>query len=235
MMVLCWTLGVAITIFKPESTPGMPAMLRLSTVLALLLTLALSACGPQPITSQVVRFHQLPPIAGRTFSIQPWSGQVGNLEFESYADQVAARLQRLGMVPDTRNPDYLVHLDYGVGPPQTSVRAVPWPDYGWGGLGYGGWGHRRHWGLGLGYTFGPRYDVYTITRYDRWLHMEILDGAAARRGRTVQVFEGRAISVGSSRALPDVMPYLVTALFEGFPGVSGQSIRVAVPVAPVVY
>lgn len=212
-------------------------MLRLTAVVVLLLTLVLGACGPQPVTSQVVRFHQLPqPIAGRAFTIEPGPGQVGSLEFESYANQVAARLQGLGMIPDRRNPDYIVHLDYGVGPPQTSVRAVPWPDYGWGTWGFGGWGHRHHhWGLGMGYTFAPRYDVYTVTRYDRWLYMEIVDTAAARQGRAGQVFEGSAVSIGANRALPEVIPYLVAALFEGFPGVSGSSIRVAVPVAPVLY
>jgi len=45
------------------------------------------------------------------------------------------------------------------------------------------------------------------------------------------VFEGRVESVGRDKRLPEVMPYLVEALFTDFPGESGvtREIKVEVP------
>jgi hypothetical protein len=48
-------------------------------------------------------------------------------------------------------------------------------------------------------------------------------------GRTV-LFEGRAVAEGQRREIAPVMPYLVRALFTGFPGSSGTTVRVDVPV-----
>lgn len=216
-------------------------MQAMRTVLAFALVLLVAACGPQMVTSQVTRFHHLPPgFAGQSFTILPDSDQVGSLEFQSYADQVAARLAAHGLrpVPDTANPDLVVKLDYGVGSGRTAVYSRP-STYGSFGLGYGsfGWPHRR-WGTGIGFGFPfgdpwgpPYYDTYSVTKYDRWLAVDILEGPSYRQGRPVSVFEGRAVSEGSSRALPEVVPYLSRALFENFPGMSGQTVRVAVPVS----
>lgn len=211
------------------------AMTSVRALVALALVLLVAACGPQLVTSQVTRFHNLPPgFAGQTFTILPEPDQVGSLEFQSYADQVAARLTALGLRPvrDTASPDLVVKLDYGVGGGRTAVYTRPSAT---GHFGYGyGWPSRR-WGYGLGVGFpfdpwGPSYETYAVTKYDRWLALDILDGPSFRQGRPIRAFEGRAVSEGGSRALPQVMPYLVAALFENFPGASGQTVRVAVPV-----
>ncbi len=206
-------------------------------LLALLVVSLLAACGPRMVTSQVTRFHALPPgFAGESFTILPEQGQVGSLEFQSYADLVAAQLQARGLtpVPASEKADYVVYLDYGIGPPRTIVGTRPSPFYGSFGYGFGSRRHRDRWGygLGVGFPFGPfgPYETYAVTRYDRWLEVEMLDAGALRAGKPVHVFEGRAISEGSSASLPQVMPYLAAALFENFPGMSGQTVRVAVPV-----
>ncbi len=213
---------------------GMP-MTSARAILALALVLLVAACGPRMVTSQVTRFHQLPPgFAGQSFTIVPERDQIGSLEFQAYADQVAAQLAAHGLrpVPDTAHSDLEVKLDYGVGPGRTAIYTSPGP-YGSFGLGYGRFGH-RHWGTGVGLGFplyGPAYyDTYTVTKYDRWLAVDILEGPQFRKGRPVSVFEGRAVSEGSSRDLPQVVPYLARALFDNFPGMSGQTVRVAVPV-----
>lgn len=206
-------------------------MMRVPLLFTLLLTLAVAACGPPVVPVQVVRFHELSPATvGKSFAIQAERNQTGNIEFESYANQVAAKLQQLGMTPVSANADYVVRLDYGIGPPQTVVHVAPPPPPPPGfGLHYG-W-PRRHWGYGVGFGYGYGYgSTYTTTRYERWLEVEMLDGPSMRRGQPNQVFEGRAINDGRSRALPEVMPFLVAALFDGFPGLSGQTLTIAVPV-----
>lgn len=201
---------------------------RLACVL--LLTLFVAACGPHVVTSDVTRFHALPPdLPGRTFTILPDQSQLGSLEFQTYADQVAARLEQLGLRPvaDANKADLVVSMAYGIGPPRTIVTHTPSPVYG----SFGWWGGpRRHWGWGWGVPFGPVYDTHVITKYTRWLDIDINGGEGLRQGRPARLFEGRAISDGGNAALPQVMPYLIAAMFDNFPGNSGQTVRVAVPV-----
>jgi len=201
---------------------------------ALLLILPLAACGPQLVETDVTRFHSMAaPTAGQSFSIVPLEHQRGSIEFQTYADLVAAEMSRRGYnpVPLERNPDLVVRMAYGVDQGRTEVRSSPV----YGSFGYGlGWGRPRY-GLGLGATWpwGPDVvgmDYRSVTKYGKILELEILDGSASRRGAPQKLFEGRAVSESRARDLPAVMPYLVQALFDRFPGPSGQTVRVAIPV-----
>jgi hypothetical protein len=42
-------------------------------------------------------------------------------------------------------------------------------------------------------------------------------------GEMDRVFEGRVESNGTESSLPEVMPYLITAMFNNFPGESGTT------------
>jgi len=58
----------------------------------------------------------------------------------------------------------------------------------------------------------------------------MLDGPAWRRGERRAVFQGRAVADTGVREINVVVPYLVRALFDHFPGDNGQTVRVTVPV-----
>lgn len=205
----------------------------------ILVAVALAACGPRMVTSDVTRFHSLPqPAIGASFTILPAPGQVGSLEFQSYAERVAAALTAQGLVPTPAGAgpaDYVVFLRYGVEPGRTVIRGSPVH----GSFGYGyDWPYRRSaFGLSAGFPIHPGpiwpydYDISSYDLYNRWLEVELLSGERYRAGQPTQVWYGRAASEGTGRALPEVVPYLVTALFERFPGPSGRTVRVAVPVA----
>jgi hypothetical protein len=47
-----------------------------------------------------------------------------------------------------------------------------------------------------------------------------------RKPDKASLFEGRAETVSTSSNLTQLVPNLIHALFAGFPGVSGQSVRV---------
>lgn len=203
-------------------------MKRLALFFVLLVSLA--ACGPQLVSSDVTRFHsQLPP-PGQSFTILPDTDQRGSLEFQSYAEQVANALTAQGYRAISANgptADLVVFLRYGVEPGRTEVRTTPI----YGSAGYG-WGPYPHYGygLGLGMPLGPDYETTTITKFTRYLAMDIYDGPGFRAGGRQKLFEGRAVSEGTGRDLVVVMPYLVRALFNNFPGPSGQTVKVQVPV-----
>lgn len=211
-------------------------ILMVMRAVILALTLLLAACGPRLVTADVTRFHAMPPPTGRSFTILPQGGQRGSLEFQQYADLVAGGLASYGYRPlaaDAAPADLIVLMRYGIGGPKTYVWSTPRYNA-WGSLGYGRFGHGYGGGLGLGFPLGGYSswdrDYHRYTSYDRWLSVDVFDGPTYRSGARHKVFEGRAVSDGTGTSMPAVMPYLVRALFDGFPGASGQTVKVQVPV-----
>lgn len=74
----------------------------------------------------------------------------------------------------------------------------------------------------------PTYGVVgsgtsTGTIFKRYLNIEIIDIAKSGDGKVQKVYEGKAISSGSSGQLAPVMPAIIRSIFEDFPGKSGAS------------
>lgn len=183
---------------------------------ALVLLLLLAACGPAMVEADVTRFTTLPPGGGHSFTILPDSAQRGSLEFQHYAELVAAQLGRRGWqpLPAGNGAAMVVLLHWGAGPPATTLWTDPEPE--WYGPGPGPW--------------GPPYGAtYAVTVWPKWLEVEVVDGPAWRQGDKRQVWQGKAITGGSQPSIAVAMPALVRALFTGFPGRNGETVRVSVP------
>lgn len=209
------------------------AVTRSFKLLLLAAGLTLAACAPTQMNATVTRFHAEQIMRPGSFSVVPDDRQRGSLEFQAYAEQVQARLEELGFraMPASGAPDYVVVLDYGVGDRRTQM----WRQPAMGSFGYG-IGSRSSSGIGLGMGLGaPFYDNYydtqTWTTFPHRLAVNLYDGSAWRNGDRRSVFEGRAISDMSTPQLPRAIPYLSRALFERFPGNSGETVAVSVPLA----
>jgi hypothetical protein len=202
--------------------------------LLLALSLLLVSCAAT-VESKVTRFHRLPAKgSGQTFKIQSTTA-VSGIEFSSYAGRVAAHFQNYGWVPSTASArsDYTVHFSYGITRGRLVQGVVPIIGQTGGGTTFHtgvvstyGHGHRPGYGsfAATSYT-APTYGVvgtapYSETVYDRYLDMNVRD----RSGQSV--FEGRAISTGTSAEIAEVLPAMIDSLFTGFPGESGKTKRV---------
>jgi hypothetical protein len=186
---------------------------RLATLL-LLAALALSGCHPA-VSAYVTRFNTLSGAPQQSFTIVPDQTQVGNLEFQNVAAQVAAALAAYGFKPIPPNgppADFAVLIHYGT--PGSRPQIVDWgpPPY-----------PRRG---PFPYPYPP-YDVYTL--FSHFVEVEMLDGPAWRKGDHVATFQGRALTESTSREINPALPYLVKALFTDFPGLNGQTVRISVP------
>ena len=210
---------------------------KLLAVAAAPLALAAMSGCTQTFDARVNRFSMLPPVAqGETFTVQPVDPKLdGSIEFNSYAGLVAQELQRFGYRPaaDARSANLVVSIDYWVENGREKVTSTPgFSGWGWGGY----WGYPYRGGLGWGRggwgrsgfydpfwnDFGP--DVRSYTVYDSQLRMEINRTAGGER-----VFEGTARATSRSDDLPWLVPNLVQAMFSGFPGNSGQTVRISIP------
>lgn len=215
-------------------------LLTLSAPAAILL---LSACATG-LPTQVSRFQAMPPPAGQTFYIQAADPRdQGGLEFAQYADLVRRNLiaqgYQVAASPQTAN--FVVTMDYGVDNGQTKIVTSPgFGRFGYGGFGYPGFGYRPYfsrfgyfgrvhspfyYGWDDPFLFGAGYpDIDSYTVYTSYLDLDIKRTADGQ-----SLFEGTAKARSRTDELQVLVPNLVEALFTGFPGRSGETVRITVP------
>ncbi len=213
-------------------------MLALAAPAALL---ALSACTTG-FPAEVQRFQAMPAPQGQAFVIQAADrAKAGGLEFSQYADLVRRHLiaQGYSQAPSAQAATMIVSLDYGVDDGRERVVARPDP-FGYGyGFGYrpfysrfGYFGRHRspfYWGWNDPFLYGPYggfgrgYDIDSYTIYTSYLDMDIRRAADGQ-----SLFEGLAQARSRTDDLPVLVPNLVEAMFTGFPGNSGETVRITV-------
>ena len=224
-------------------------MIKNYKLLFSILIIGLLASCNKTIRSDVMRFHQLPAPSGEKIVIVPMNpNNNGSLEFASYATLVGNALGRYGYVPaNGEEPDLIVELDYRIMEGRQTIRQSPgmigFMPYGgfYGGINpwfiyrnrfFAGGGFYPMWG-----GYGGLYDpfgyyplgwqagrVRTYMNYNRSLKMVIRPNSETGQN----LYEGEVKSVGRNNNLHEVMPYLVEAFFNNFPGESGSSERVSV-------
>lgn len=198
--------------------------------------LALSACvSPKYVVSDVTRFHTMgAPFSGQTFAIVAVNpDQEQSIAFHQFGDMMNARLSALGLHQYAGNAgpnaaDYVVTLEYDVLGPTPDVRTRS-SNFS---VGFGYSNFHRPFGYGFGYD--PFYDNYNYTdtrqMFTRRVELDIYKGSTYNSGPKQRVFEGRAISTGLNGAIEPVMPYMLDAVFQDFPGASGRTKTVTVQV-----
>jgi Domain of unknown function (DUF4136) len=207
------------------------------SVAAAAATLGLSGCMTG-LPTQVSRFQAMPAPAGQSFVIQAEDREKnGGLEFASYADLVRNRLTGLGYreARSASDATFIVSLDYGVDQGRERVIATPDPfgdPWGYRGFGrrpfygsyYGGFGrYRSPFFWGWHDPFWRGYDIDSYTLYTSFLEVDI-----RRAGDGQSLFEGKAQARSRTNELPRLVPNLVEAMFTGFPGNSGETLRITV-------
>lgn len=211
-------------------------MIRMLKAAAPLAFLAVAACAT-PFQANVSRFQQLPAAQGQTFAVRATDPRLDDsLEFRTYAGLVADRLTQYGYTraDSPASANLVVTLDYGVDRGREKVRSVPgsgfnrwgYAGYGWGPWGrpYYGWGRRSFvYGFYDPFLFDDYNEVESYTVYASQLTMNI-----ARKGTNERVFEGRAQAQSTDNDLTALVPNLIEAMFTGFPGNSGETVKITV-------
>ena len=207
---------------------------RMKVAAAAVLLLGVAACT-SPFRADVSRFQsQLPAPTGQTFAVVADDPHMaGGIEFGQYADLVERQMAAQGYTPvdDPEEAQLLVRFDYGVDSGRERVRSTglsrhsywgPW--YGYGPYGYWGPYRRGVWSYGwYDPWFDNGYDVESYTVYTSGIDMKI-----DRRADNQRLFEGKAEAVSRSNKLQYLVPNLVEAMFTGFPGNSGETVRITV-------
>jgi hypothetical protein len=198
--------------------------------------LGLSACATG-LQTKVSRYQVMPAPQGQSFVVMAMDpNNAGGIEFSRYAELVAQRMEAQGFAraPSLNQATMVVRVGYDVDIGHSEVVSDPFYGgyggfgYGRGWGGYGGWGHGYNWGWndpfwGAPYGGGVRSYTYYVSELDLDIRRKV-DNAS--------LFEGKAKARSRTDELSRLVPSLVDAMFTGFPGTSGETVRITIPNTP---
>lgn len=193
----------------------------------------LAGCAGVPtMQGEVTRFHRWTAAEPLTFAFRREAAQVDSLEHRSYEALVRERLRALGFVEaEAAGARYRVGFDYGATP--VPFRVVEyWPAWGWGP--FGAWPgplpHYRYRGVDPWFGVPPMPITRDTTVFRHVLRVDLFDERAPAPSER-KVFESSAVAFAATESMPRLMPGLVAAALSDFPGESGTSRTVTVPLA----
>ncbi|HMI39715.1 MAG TPA: DUF4136 domain-containing protein [Sphingomicrobium sp.] len=204
-------------------------------------SIGLTSCATG-FPAKVSRYQAMPAPVGQSFFVLPFNGaDVGGLEFAHHAVLVRQAMSAQGYA-EAASPaaaTMLVRLGYGVDDGHTEVVSTPYGG-GYGDPFFGGFGRPYYSRFGYGGRFGyGRYPFYYGWDDPFWygdsgirsytVYVSHLDMDIRRRVDNASLFEGHAKARSRTDDLNVIVPNLVEAMFTGFPGRSGETVKITVP------
>lgn len=185
----------------------------IALVLSGLALAALAGCASRGFEAEVTRFHQMAAPAGQTVAVEPAEQMQQTVGLGAFTALIAERLERAGYRRAANaEPDIRAKVAFG---------SQPAPGYRAGsgarlGIGIGGFGSHVGGGVSTSVPLEDR-DIY----HRHWLSLVLEDAHTGRR-----LFEGTSTGYAQGPDPFPVMPLLADALFEAFPGRSGETVTV---------
>lgn len=177
--------------------------------------LLLTGCASR-IDCDVVAYHELGEPDGETVRLVHQNpDQTYGPQFELYSGKIAEALSKIGyVVTDRVYSDLTFVIDYGVTIGSTEIVEPTNCSMRYHFI-------NRNYDDPYIYRSGcSRPKIRTHTFYVHYLEVDITKFAPLK-GYDETVYEGRVYSNHHKQDLPDMMPYLIAAMFDNFPGESG--------------
>ena len=180
-----------------------------------------AACAAPLVRSDVSVFHQLhAELRGKTFAFITLEAQSDTPEHKAYCEMVKEHLLAYGMreANGTVDSNFLVAIDYFADSPLQLTTHTP--AFGQTGVSRSESGALEPHGVTsmVRSTYANSHGSYargfTLLMYETKV--------ALQGGDAKPVYEGRVSAVGSDESLAKVLPAMISALFEQFPGRSGD-------------
>lgn len=202
---------------------------------ALLLTCAwlCAACVAPPMRSDVSVFHQLhAEPRGKTFAFITLEAQRDTPEHKTYCEMVKQHLLMYGMreADDQADSDFLMAIDYFADSPLQLTTHTP--AFGQTGVSRSESGTLEPYGVTsmvrstTTYASSPATSTSAAGVHSSYARGFILlmyeTKVALQSGNAKPVYEGRVSAAGSDESLAKVLPVMIKALFQQFPGRSGD-------------
>jgi Domain of unknown function (DUF4136) len=191
------------------------------TVLLAAAMMLLAGCA-STLTAKVTRFNQWPAdAAGHTYSFTA-AEPARTLEVGAYQAQVSTELERIGLraAPAGQTGRFVVQLLANMNERERKrLEPVYRDEWVWMPAYRDAQGRLRG-GYWIPDPWGPRY--VGDRQVTRTVQVSRLQVHITEPGTKRTVFEATALNEGSNEDLVEVVPYLVRAMFQDFPGANGQ-------------
>jgi hypothetical protein len=189
--------------------------------------LCATGCG-QAIHSQVSSYHQLPrQQEAYSYAVVPLKEQRKDYDFMLYEERVRAHLNARGFVPEQfEKADFLVALAYESDRGEGTFASYPI-------IGQGGSSSFRLSGTTHAYTNtlystslarAPLSEAAPASGAEQTavLRLDIVRRDSIQHGRLEKVYEGEVLSSDARGEFAAVVPAMIEALFQDFPGNDGE-------------
>ncbi|MBT6031748.1 MAG: DUF4136 domain-containing protein [Kordiimonadaceae bacterium] len=185
---------------------------------SILILASLIACAPS-VKSNVTRFHQLPAANGTSIEVIAMDPALQqSIEFGTYAQMVGQKLGAFGYSPASGQASNLIaEISYHIEPLRDTIIEDRSPVSIGVGMGSGRYGRRGGSSVGIGMSTSLGSSNQKI-EYISSLQLNIV-----RLSDGSRLYEGRVENLGRNQNLQQVMPLLIDALFQNFPGESGTT------------
>lgn len=191
--------------------------------------------------AQVTSYHQPDePLAGQSFRFAPSPQQADSLEYQTYAAQVREKLLQHGLLTTAeKRHDLNARLDYSTDGGRPVTYTEPRYDYVF--QGYRTVQQVRQDANGQQVVYWDTepvwgYDLVGYSTYQRTIYRHQLRLSLARTkpepGKPANIFESTVITDTQDGALNNVVPLMIEALFQEFPGPNGVSRQVKIETDP---
>lgn len=208
-------------------------------IVGAMIALLVSGCASIQIEASV--FHDLSPTAqSLKYAVVPVPDQEASLEHKSFLDLVRTELNNRGYIETPKaEADVYVFLFYGI--TTGSERVSSYPIHGRTGTQYTyipaplpPLGRLPAYSSGTTISI-PTYGVVgtatsSETIFESYLLLHMVDRAESlKEGKVKRRYEAKVLSIGSSSQVAVTVPAMINALFQDFPGKSGSTRRVDLP------
>ena len=223
---------VGITAFQRGKTMNQWKLIFLTLVISLL-----AGCGTTRLQGSVTRFHTLDG-SPKAFAIFPLENQQDSLEFRAYAKTLSNELTAKGWKEEfAETADVAIFLEYAIGG-KTVTRSYPiFKQVPFGNATTTGTisssGQIQATTTQATTLAVAGTGTYTDEVFVREVNLKMFSMPIWRASKKMEpVFDGTINSTGTTGQLPVVMPTLIRALLHEFPGRSGSSTTVTLPISP---
>lgn len=205
-----------------------------------LLVFFFAGCATTPkIHSKVTVFHNLPREAQITkYAFLPLKDQKDSLEYQAYQKMIRSELTQRGYEEtEAKDASVLIEFNYLIGPGAEKIGTMPI-------IGQTGVSSSKTTGnlttLGnigsysSSTTYTPSYGIvgsqsFSYAEYPRVLVLMMFDNLHGKKGNAKVLYQGQVFSRGTSSQLAEVVPAMIRSLFKEFPGESGSTHNILLP------
>jgi len=189
------------------------------------------------VDSNVTAFHSFPPSTTPTgtIAIVPDDKIPANLEFQTYAARISSLLAAKGLTQSDNHEsaDFIGIFRYGIDSGRSEMHAVPVFGQTGGGTTFttgNVYAGNQNASFSASSFTPPTYGVTGAASETSIVYTRIAELTIKSRKTGKIVWQGRNRSLGSSPEIAFVMPTMIDALLTDFPGKSGRSRLINLPI-----